>query len=182
MVAGFWDTESGGFYMSRADADIPLARPKEASGGAVPSGNAAAAFNLLRLGRLLADPAREKMATEVLDAFGADIERVPDGFIDMMLAKDFEAGSSSEITIVGRTDADDTKALLQAIRGLYSPRTVIILKDPDDAKPTERLAAYTEAQVMIDGKATAYVCQNYACKLPTTSPAEAVSLLKELQN
>jgi uncharacterized protein YyaL (SSP411 family) len=30
---------------------------------------------------------------------------------------------------------------------------------------------------MIDGLPTAYICENFACKLPTTSPQEALRLL-----
>jgi uncharacterized protein YyaL (SSP411 family) len=40
-----------------------------------------------------------------------------------------------------------------------------------------RIAPYAEHYSSLDGRATAYVCLNYACELPTTSTARMLELL-----
>ena len=42
-----------------------------------------------------------------------------------------------------------------------------------------RLAPFTEHHAAIDGEAAAYVCRDFACKLPFPDPADLDSLLSE---
>ena len=49
-------------------------------------------------------------------------------------------------------------------------------------KPGEQLAGwlpFIQGMHPIDGKATAYVCENYSCQLPTTDPDHVARLLEE---
>ena len=39
------------------------------------------------------------------------------------------------------------------------------------------VAEYTTSQSPVDGKGTAYVCQNFACRAPTTELDEMLSAL-----
>ena len=48
-----------------------------------------------------------------------------------------------------------------------------------DLVPDEPVIAFLEEQRPLDGKATAYVCQNHACSLPTSDLREMVSLIDE---
>ena len=52
------------------------------------------------------------------------------------------------------------------MRQHYLPRSVLILNDPGD-KQIEKLVPYVKVQGMRDKQPTAYVCENYVCKLPT---------------
>ena len=56
MIKHFWDEAAGGFYFIADDAEQLLLRQKEIYDGAVPSGNAVAMLNLLRLSRITAQP------------------------------------------------------------------------------------------------------------------------------
>ena len=62
MIDLFGDKEEGGFFFYGADGEELLTRPKEIYDGATPSGNSVAAYNLIRLARLLADPRLEEEA------------------------------------------------------------------------------------------------------------------------
>ena len=42
----------------------------------------------------------------------------------------------------------------------------------------EEIAPFIAGQGMVDGRATVYVCENYACKLPVTDVPDLVSLLQ----
>ena len=68
--------------------------------------------------------------------------------------------------------------MLRALRGTFIPNKVVLLRpDGTGAPPITRIAEFTENQKSVDGKATAYVCMNYACKLPTTDAGQMLALL-----
>ena len=53
---------------------------------------------------------------------------------------------------------------------------VVIQKDPRDDSLDE-IAEFTRYQTMLDGRATAYVCENFICNLPTNDPNVMMELL-----
>lgn len=57
------------------------------------------------------------------------------------------------------------------------PNKVVLLR-PAGEPPITRIAQFTAPQTAVSGRATVYVCQNYACKLPTTDPGKMLELLK----
>ena len=80
--------------------------------------------------------------------------------------------------IAGVPGAEDTRALVGAVRSRYTPEAVVIFRPSDEEEPDiTRVAGFTRDVVAIGGKATAYVCINYACDIPTTEPAEMLRLL-----
>ncbi len=52
MFQQFWDEERGGFFQTANSSEVALVRNKDSHDGAYPSGNSAAAFDLVRLARL----------------------------------------------------------------------------------------------------------------------------------
>ena len=58
----------------------------------------------------------------------------------------------------------------------YLPRAVLALHPPDDAA-IEALVPFVKQQPMINDQPTAYVCENYVCKLPTNDPEKLDGLL-----
>lgn len=68
--------------------------------------------------------------------------------------------------------------MLLAIHESYLPNAIVILADGSESqKAMTKLLPFLESIKPIDGKATAYVCVNYACRLPTTDVAV---MLKQL--
>lgn len=161
--------EVGGFYFTADDGeDLPI-RQKEIYDGAIPSGNSVAMLNLLRLGRIIADASLEERADQLVKAFSASVEQTPSAYTLLMLAIDFGIGPVYEVVIVGNYRADDTRQMLQALRTAFLPNKVVLLRPTEQESPEIlRFAKYVEPYVSIDGKATAYVCRNYICSLPTT--------------
>ena len=178
MIKYFWDEQDGGFYFTADDAEELIVRQKEIYDGAIPSGNSVAVLNLLRLSRITADPELEDKANKILLAFSEDVKSVPSGYTQMMVALDFGIGPSYEIVIVGNPQAKDTKEMLNSLRKHFIPNKVVLLRPSDQEEPDIiRLAKFTEYQSSLDGKATAYVCLDYACKMPTTDTEEMLKLL-----
>ena len=178
LLGHFWDQENGGFYFTADDAEDLLVRKKEIYDGAVPSGNSVAMLNLLRLGRMTANPELEKRAVQIGRAFSSSVVQSPAAYTQLMVAVDFGLGPSYEVVIVGDAQADDTKAMLKALRNRFVPNKVVLFRPSKMELPEiSRLAEFTLYQKTVEDKATAYVCLNYSCKRPTTDVGEMLRLL-----
>jgi uncharacterized protein YyaL (SSP411 family) len=159
MIAQFWDAEGGGFHFTGNDHETLIARTKDFFDNATPSGNSVAADVLLRLAALLdRKDYREKGENVIASAAGL-LKQYASGFGRMLAAVDFYVGPSKEIAITG-----DPGPFLSILRKQYLPRTVI-------AAGTDGNIALLQNRPMLDGKPTAYICENFACKQPVTDPA-----------
>lgn len=176
-VKHFWDDQNGGFHFTADDAETHLVRHKEIYDGAVPSGNSVAALNLLRLGRLTANADFEERAAKIGRAFSKKVKESPSAHTQLLVGVDFGIGPSYEVVIAGDLQANDTKAMLRALMGPFVPNKVVLLRPSAEAPEISRLAPFTRSQAAVNGKATAYVCLNYVCKLPTTDIDKMLELL-----
>jgi hypothetical protein len=168
LLAHFWDDRAGGFYFTADDGEPLLVRKKEVYDGAIPSGNSVAALNLLRMGRITARPDFEARSLQIGHTFSGSVSQSPSVHTQLMLAVDFWLGPSYEVVIAGHSGAMDTHAMLKAVRRLYVPNKVVLLRPiEEETPPITRIAEYTKHQLSINNKATAYVCLNYHCKVPT---------------
>ncbi|MFQ5594787.1 MAG: thioredoxin domain-containing protein [Anaerolineae bacterium] len=178
MIELFWDDENGGFFTTGADQKQLVARPKDLLESAIPSGNAVAAHALQRLAILTARPDYQRRAVDVLRLVRDILEQHPRAMGHMLTALDFYVARPPEIAIVGQAGAEDTGAFLDVVRTRYLPNKVVALRTPDAGADIETLIPLLEGKTMLDGRATAYVCQNYACRQPVTTPEELVEQLE----
>jgi len=179
MLEHFWDDRTGGFYFTADDGEKLLVRQKEIYDGAVPSGNSAAMLNLVRLARITGRSVFEDKALGIVQAFAGIAGQVPSAYTQLMTAFSAALGPAHEIVIAGNPQTEDTRKMLRALRGACIPDTVVVLRPVDEhAAAITSIAPYTREQTAIDGKATAYVCRNHACSLPTTSIDKMLELLQ----
>ncbi len=167
----FWDEVEGGYFTVADDAEQLIVRAKKLYGGAIPSGNAVAMENLVRLHRMTGQPHFATRGEELIRAFSGEVEKNSMVYPLVLTALDFHFGPSFEIVISG----DDPGEMLEAIRKPFLPNKVVLHRTGENAECLTCLAPYTEFQVPLDGKATLYVCQDFACRLPTTG----VSVMKK---
>jgi len=180
MLKLFWDEKEGGLFFSGEGNEELIIKRKETYDGATPSGNSVAALNLLRLGRMTAKDTFERKADELINAFSSVVEGHPTGYSQFLIAVDFAIGPSKEIVIAGEPGHEDTMEMLMAIRSEFFPRKVVLLHPGGkDGEEIENLSPFLKEQRAIGGKSTAYVCENYTCKLPTTNIKE---LIQQLNN
>ena len=176
----FWDERSAGFFFTASDGEKLIARRKEIYDGAVPSGNAVSMLNILRIARLTADSALEARAARMAEAFSPAVSENPFSFSMHMTALDFMLGPSFEIVIAGERDAPETARFLDVLAGEYLPNKVVIVKDAGNEREISAMAPYTEGHVPVGGRATAYVCAGYECRLPTDDPGRMLELVREI--
>jgi|GEM_PF-1584031 len=166
----FRDTEKGGYFTVAEDAEQLIVRAKKLYGGAIPSGNAVSISNLSRLYRTDGQPRlREAERRAHPSRFPARSGSSQSVYPVALCGLDFTFGPAHEIVISGEKDGrghprDDSRAAETS-----SARTQVI--PPPHARkrrrPSPKLAPYTETQLSLNGKATAYVCRQFACKVPT---------------
>ena len=121
------------------------------------------------------------MASDAIGrAFSDRVSRNSSAHAQLMCALDFGVGPSHEIVIAGPVGGDDTARMLRALRGTFVPNKVVLLRPSGaEAPPITQIAGFTKNQKSVDGKATAYVCMNYACKLPTTDARQMLAFLTD---
>jgi uncharacterized protein YyaL (SSP411 family) len=176
MLRLFWDDTDGGLYFAGSDGEELIARMKDAYDGAIPSGNSVASLNLLRLGRMTMRQELEKKAEKAIESFGKTINSSPTAFSQFFIALDFAVGPVKEIVIAGNLLKEDTNQMLDAVRSRFLPRKVLILHpEGGEGKAIEKIVPFVKHQNKINGKATAYVCESYACKAPTTDIRKMIS-------
>ncbi|UCF07370.1 MAG: thioredoxin domain-containing protein [Thermoplasmata archaeon] len=178
LITHFWDSENKGFYSTSDEGEQLLVRRKESYDGAIPSGNSVAAMNMLRLARITAKTGLETRAEEAASTFSRGIINSPGSHSYFMCALDFAFGPSYEVVIVGNPESDDTKAMLNAQWKAYAPNKILLFRNTETGTfELDSLSPYTASMTAIDGRATAYVCRNFACELPTTEIDKMLGML-----
>jgi uncharacterized protein len=171
MLELFWEPDEGIFYDTAKDAEALVVRPRDLYDNPIPSGNSAAVMTLVRLGRLLGEPRYERTAVQALEAMGRLLQDLPAGFGHLLAALDLQLATPREVAIVGRRDAEDSRALLEALDRRYLPNTTLAFAEPGSLAEAAEVIPLLEAREMVEGKATAYVCERYACRMPVTDAA-----------
>jgi len=177
LLKHFWDNEKGGFFITPDDGEEILVRKKDIYDGAIPSGNSVAMLNLLRLARITGDPQLEQKTQNIGRSFSGIITQSPAAYTMFMNALDFAFGPSSEVVISGDLQAESTKKMLKALRKEFIPNKIVIFRSDRESEITD-ISEYTKKLTGNKGKAVAYVCKNYSCKLPTDDPDEMMSELR----
>jgi len=178
MIDDFRDEKGGGFFFSGKRNEQLIAQTKEIYDGATPSGNSVALMNMLRLSRMTGNLDLTNISGQIMKTFAETVNNYPSGYTQFLCALDFDIGPTKEIVVAGELGSDDTKQILKEIRRRFLPGKVVILH-PEKDKSIEEIIGFVKDQKTIDGKATAYICENYACKAPANDMNQIKKLLDE---
>ena len=178
MIEQFWDDSSSGFFFTGKAHESLIVQSKSAYDSATPSGTAMAVHSLLRLAKHLDRPDFREKAVQALGLYYHQMENAPSGSGQLLCELEFLLSTPKELAVVGEKNADDTKVVLQEIHGRFLPNKILALLDPSDNQSSaDASMPLTTGKKQIDGKATVYVCENYACQVPTTDVVELGTLL-----
>lgn len=171
--------EKGGFFFGADDAEEVLVRSKDADDGAIPSGNSVMMMNLLRLSAMLDRKAYAGEAEGIMRAFGTRVKDHPASAERMLAAVDYYWSRPTEVVIMSASRGAETAAMLRTVWQTYLPNKVVVgAIGAADAAAAKMIPLLADRKA-IDGKPTAYVCENFVCKRPTTSVDELKKMLEE---
>ena len=174
ILADFADGRHGGFFTTAIGHESLIMRSREGPDGATPSGNSVAASVLGRLSYHFARDEFRQGATAAVRAYGRQIARYPRAFAKSLIVVDLLTNGPVEIALIGLRGDSATEALRAAVNRTYLPNRVLAHRD---SQQTETGHPLLQGKTLIDGKATLYVCRNFACGRPITDPADLPALL-----
>jgi uncharacterized protein len=174
MIARFRDEGGAGFFTTSNDHEALIVRPKDFEDHPIPSGNSSAAYGLLRLTAFTAERSYEGPALEVLRLLHQAAGRHPQAFGHLLQALCFHLSPKREVAIVG----DSLDRLAEEVRRRYRP-TIVLAGGISDDPEAEAAVPLLEGRTPVEGKPAAYVCENFACKVPVTEPEALERQLEE---
>jgi len=99
LLSLFWDQPEGGLFFYGEDSEQLLTRPKEVYDGAMPSDNAVATLNFLRLARVKGDSNLEEKAKQQFNHFAGTINENPTAYSFWLQAALFQQNTGQKIIL-----------------------------------------------------------------------------------
>jgi len=161
MVNDFEDMEGGGFYLT---LEAEPARLKEGYDGPTPSGNSVAAVNLVRLAELTGNEHFKAKAERTLKFFSRDMEQQPSAHTCMLVALDLLMNGAKEI-VISSTNQSGAEKMKREVMRTFLPERVLMVATARSYAELSSLSKLLEGRKP-KARAKAFVCQNFACKLP----------------
>ncbi|MFO0761051.1 MAG: hypothetical protein U0359_31525 [Byssovorax sp.] len=181
---GFADPAHGGYFLTADHHEKLLLRDKPDYDGPIPSASSVAALVWLRLHAFTGDDRFRTRAESTVRAFSGVLSSRPLAMDHMLLALDWATDAVKEVVIVvpeGRGALSPAaRPLLDVLARAFAPNLVLAVGTEADMQGAlgQRLAWAADKRLR-DGRATAYVCERGACKLPTNDPAVLAAQLAE---
>jgi uncharacterized protein YyaL (SSP411 family) len=165
--------DDGGFHDTAEGAERLVARPRDPTDNASPSGHSAAVHALLTWSALTGSGRHRDVAEAALRTVRALAERAPRFAGWSLAAAEAVLAGPAEVAVVGAPGDPAVADLVRVARGFGSPGAVVVWGAPDAVG-----APLLEGRGLLDGRAAAYVCRNLVCRHPVTRPEELVGLLR----
>ncbi len=174
LESRFEDRTRGGYFLTSDDHENLLVREKPAYDGAEPSGNSVAVMNLLRLCEFTTRDDYRKRAERSLRYMADILQSNPEALSEMLLAVDFYFDTPKQIIIVtpkGRKK--DAAPMMAVLRSRFVPNRILsVVSEGEEWEGSARIVPLLGGKKAMGGQVTAYVCENRACKLPTSDTGE----------
>jgi len=170
LLRDFRDPSAPGFFLAPVAHTDLIAQPKPVIDGAEPAGNAVAAHVLQRLGRLRDNREYLELARAIIEKQALSIARMPRGFLSMLMTAQSMAAPPQEIVLIGPPDDDETRALREALHERFHPFTIMAGYGGTAPGNIEELLPLLKGKGLVNGRAAAYICRNFACQAPVIDP------------
>jgi len=175
MLQLFWDESNGGFYFSGKDSEQLIAKDKEIHDGAIPSGNSVAAVMLTRLGYLTGETSFLDTAEEMYYTFYKDVNRYAASSPFFLQSLQLMENPTKEVVVLRDENSVEPQDFLAKLQKAFLPNMTMLVADKPEQ--FENSAPFAAAYKKLGDKTTVYVCENFACKRPTTNLEQ---VLKEI--
>ena len=180
----FADPVNGGYYLTASTHEQLLLREKPDYDGPIPSVNSVAALTWLRLFTLTGDARFQQRAEMTMRAFSQRLSAEPLALDQMLIALDWATDSAKEVVIVVPSGAGmlapGAKELSTVMGRTFLPNAAVVVATEQMIEgDLGQQVPWARDKKLRDGRATAYVCERGACKLPTTDPVVFAGQLAE---
>jgi uncharacterized protein YyaL (SSP411 family) len=178
MDAKFWDDAEGGYFNSAAGATDIVVRLKEDYDGAEPTPSSVAAMNLGRLAAMTGkaetgEMARMARARRCVEAFRLDWAGAPQALPQMLCALERVLTPPRHVVLAGDPEAEDFRALAAVLdEGLGVGRAVLAADGGEAQRWLATRMPWIGSMAPMEGKATAYVCEDCVCLAPAVTVGE----------
>ncbi|MBW2497823.1 MAG: thioredoxin domain-containing protein [Deltaproteobacteria bacterium] len=180
IMGRFADRETGALFLTPADGEPLIHRPRSEHDGATPDAAGLALLGLARLAALSDSDEMEAFVELALAEQGLFLERAPQAFPTLLRALAIRHRGLAVAVIVGAEGAPGTDALADRARRVLRPEDAVLVVAPEAAVPAGVSPHWLAGRKTIDGQPTAYLCHGRSCSLPIHDPTDLVAEL-ELQ-
>jgi uncharacterized protein len=174
MIEKFTDPE-GGFFDTPNDAAALLIRPKDIQDNATPSGNSLACEALIKLAAFTDEGTYRDIAEKSLTLITDFVLRYPLGFARWLSAAENAQGNMKQVALLGEADEEIFERMLQVVRAEYRPGQITAASSHPIKEDSPALL---HDRPLINDQSTAYVCEGFVCKQPTTEIEILIEQLK----
>lgn len=173
----FWDAERGGYFNSRADDASVLVRLKEDYDGAEPAPGSVAVMNLVRLDWMLGLAGAREKALASVESLRSQWTSHPQALPQLLCALELALEPPRTVVLAGEAGREDFRALAAVLSERLGPRRAILHVEGGAAQRwLAEHRPYLADMRAQEGRATAYVCEDFACQRPV-SAAEALRVM-----
>jgi uncharacterized protein YyaL (SSP411 family) len=171
----FSDEEAGGWTMTSHEHEKLLVRQRPVFDGAEPAGTSVALMNAARLAALTDQSRWRDITARALSSYLPMLAERPMTMTEALLAVDFLAGPVREIVLaLPAENPTSARPFEKILREEFCPRKILLAGAPASAA-WQALATHIPLlrdRTLRNGQATAYVCSQGQCDLPTSDPAQ----------
>lgn len=166
MIKEFWDYNEGGFYFTGNSHEELIVRTKEILDHSIPSGNAVALSNLIKLFRLTEDSDLQDKIDKTVKVFSSTINKYQSGVSSFLTSLDIYLKPPSDLILVA-DNLIEIKPFLDKISESFNTNTVLHFNSPKSP-----ILEIYKGKEKVDNNTTAYLCKNFTCDKPITTAEE----------
>ena len=167
----FWDEKDGGWFSTTGEDPTVLLRLKEDYDGAEPAASSVAALNTLTIANVTGDEEMRGRAERTLGRYGPRIGAAGRTIPMMLCALSAWHAGHSQVVIAG-DDSNSVRALTEEAARHYLPFSIMVpVALGASREALSKLLPFT-ASMTAAGGAAAYVCRDFTCRQPVTTPGD----------
>jgi uncharacterized protein YyaL (SSP411 family) len=175
----FWEEKTSCLFNTSRYHQNLILRTRSETDSAIPSPVGVAVEAFIRLSKLLGREDLFDKADRILGVNLPYLEKAPRSYVSLLRDVDFLVHPLLEIAVVGPSGGKRTDQLLRTIHERFIPNRIIAFLDPDRADAAElgKKIPPLAGRTLADARAAVYVCRDFTCRLPATSPEELLERL-----
>jgi hypothetical protein len=170
LAARFWDDAEGELFLTPADAEPLVLRPRGEPDGATPQAAGLALVGLLRAAALAGRDDWARLAERALRVQAFAVERMPEATPTLARAAALAERGVSVAVVIGAAGDPATGALAARARAVLAPEDGVVVLAPGAPPPPGLDPAWLAGRTPAAGRPTAWVCRGTRCSLPVSVP------------